>query len=131
MRTKEPIQVVCDGCNRAGAGFRVSNTVHLAEGPVNLQTIQPPAGWKTALVRPDISLPGGQSVDANMTAPALARATNGSVEACLCDRCQKKLERMPVNAKASDVEPLAEPEPTEESAVASLEAQRAAARTLQ
>lgn len=91
MRTKEPINVVCDGCNRSGNGYRVSNTVHLQQGPVNLQTIQPPSGWRTALVRPDISLPAGQPVDANMTAPALARATNGGVEACLCDRCQKKL----------------------------------------
>lgn len=22
MRTKEPVQVICDGCNRNGAGFR-------------------------------------------------------------------------------------------------------------
>lgn len=96
MRTKEPVQIICDGCNRSGAGFRVSNTVHLQQGPVSLMTIQPPAGWRTALVRPDISLPGGQQVDANMTAPQLARATDGGVEACLCDRCQKKLAFRPI-----------------------------------
>lgn len=108
MRTKEPVQVICDGCNRSGAGFRVSNTVHLPEGPVSLQTIQPPAGWRTALVRPDITLPGGQQVDANMTAPQLARATNGGVEACLCERCQKKLTLMPVGQVDAGTTPAEE-----------------------
>lgn len=127
MRTKEPIQIVCDGpCGRSGAGYRVSNTVHLAEGPVNLQTIQPPAGWRTALVRPDISLPAGQAVDANMTAPLLARATGGGVEAVLCDKCQKRLAFMPQTPAVTDEvsgAPLEEHE-----AVAALEEQRAAAQ---
>lgn len=127
MRTKEPIQIVCDGpCGRSGAGFRVCNTVHLAEGPVNLQTIQPPAGWKTALVRPDISLPAGQAVDANMSAPMLARATGGGVEAVICDKCQKRLKLMPVTPEVTDE--VSGEQVQEHEAVAALEEQRAAAQ---
>lgn len=107
MRTREPIQCMCDGCGRTGTGHRITATVLAPDGPVSMQTLDVPYGWRVAVVRPDLALPPGQRFDARMDAQTLARATGAPVEAALCERCTKRATFTPLDEAPAQVPSMA------------------------